>query len=307
MRQAPAAPASRGGVRLDGRTALIVGGGRGIGAATARACAAEGAAVFLVSRSAAELAGVAHMIGAAGGTASFATADVSDAAQLDEAVAACTSSLGEPDILIAAAAVHGPIGRSWEVDPAEWFRAQQINVFGTLLACTAVIPGMIRRGWGRIITFSGGGATAPRPGFSAYAASKAAVVRLTETLALELAGHGITVNAIAPGAVDTRLHDSVLAAGPRAGAAYVQTQALRESGAGGVPAELAAALAVFLASDAAAELTGKLISAPHDAWREWNDAQLAALASSDWLTLRRLDRFTLGRLDRAAAGTDAAT
>lgn len=289
---------------LAGRTALIVGGGRGIGAAVAHAYAAEGAAVFLVARTHAELEGVTRSIRTAGGVAAFAQADAADGEGLRAALSVCASSFGEPDVLVSAAAVHGPIGLSWQVDADDWWQAQRVNVLGTLNACSAVIPGMLERGWGRIITFSGGGATAPRPRFSAYAASKAAVVRLTETLAMEVHGRGITVNAIAPGAVDTQLQDSVLAAGRQAGEEYDRVVALRAGGVGGVAAELAAGLAVFLATDAAASLTGKLLSAPHDGWRAWQEAELSELAASDWLTLRRLDRFTLDRLPRSTHEPD---
>jgi 3-oxoacyl-[acyl-carrier protein] reductase len=93
--------------------------------------------------------------------------------------------------------------------------------------------------------------------------------------------------------VDTRLQDEVLAAGPRAGDLYERIRRLRESGEGGVPAELAAALAVFLSSDAAADVTGKLISAPHDGWREWDAERMRELGESAWLTLRRMDPHTL--------------
>jgi 3-oxoacyl-[acyl-carrier protein] reductase len=192
-----------------------------------------------------------------------------------------------------AAGVYGPIGRTWEVDPEAWWRAHEINVRGTLLACRAALPAMVAGGHGRIINFSGGGATSPLPRFSAYAASKAAVVRLTETLAEELRDQGITVNAIAPGAVDTRLQDEVIAAGDRAGELYGRMRRLREHGEGGVPAELPAALAVFLATDAAAGITGKLISAPHDGWQSWDAARVRELGESAWLTLRRLDPHTL--------------
>jgi NAD(P)-dependent dehydrogenase (short-subunit alcohol dehydrogenase family) len=274
------------------RVVLVTGGGRGIGAAVARAFAATDA-VFLVSRTANELADVAADIHAAGGTARFAVGDISDPAAADRVVAECASSFGAPQVLVNAAGVYGPIGPLWENDLEAWWRAQEINVRGTMLMCAAVVPHMIEAGGGRIINFSGGGATAPLPRFSAYAAAKAAVVRLTETLAEEVRPHDITVNAIAPGAVDTRLQDEVLAAGDLAGELHERIVRLREGGEGGVPPELAASLAVFLASDAAAGLSGKLVSAPHDGWQEWSAERIAELRSSPWLTLRRLDPFTV--------------
>jgi NAD(P)-dependent dehydrogenase (short-subunit alcohol dehydrogenase family) len=286
------------------RTVLVTGGGRGIGAAVARAFGTEHR-VFLVSRTGAELAGVAADIGGAGGTAAYAEADVSDRDDVARAVDACAATYGMPDILVNAAGVYGPIGLLWQTDLEAWWRAQEINVKGTVLTSAAVIPHMIESGWGRIINFSGGGATSPLPRFSAYAAGKAAVVRVTETLAEEVREHAITVNAIAPGAVDTRLQDDVLAAGERAGDLHARMQRLRDTGEGGVPPELAAGLAVFLASDAAATLTGKLISAPHDGWQDWDDARMELLCSGAWFTLRRIDAFTLRPLVPALSELDA--
>lgn len=286
------------------RVVMVTGAGRGIGAAVARAFAADSAAVFLVSRTAAELSRVADEIRKAGGRAEYAQADVSVQSAVADAARRCEAELGAPDVLVNAAGVYGPIGATWEVDAAQWWRSQEINVLGTLLTCQAVLPQMIARRSGCIINFSGGGATAPLPRFSAYAAAKAAVVRLTETLAEEVREFGIRVNAIAPGAVDTRLQDEVLAAGAAAGQLYDRMRALRETGAGGVPAELPATLAVFLASDAAAALTGKLVSAPHDAWRDWDGARLEQLAAGAWLTLRRLDPFTLQQLEQQGESAD---
>jgi NAD(P)-dependent dehydrogenase (short-subunit alcohol dehydrogenase family) len=286
------------------RVVLITGGGRGIGAAVARAFA-TGHRVFLVSRTGAELAGVAGGIRGAGGTVAYAEADVSDRDDVARAVEVCAATFGMPDVLVNAAGVYGPIGLLWQTDLEAWWRAQEINVKGTVLTTAAVIPHMIEAGWGRIINFSGGGATSPLPRFSAYATGKAAVVRLSETLAEELREYAITVNAIAPGAVDTRLQDEVLSAGERAGELHGRMQRLRETGEGGVPPELAASLAVFLASDSAAAVTGKLISAPHDGWQNWDEARIETLRAGPWFTLRRMDAFTLRPLARALSEMDA--
>lgn len=278
---------------LAGRAAVVTGGGRGIGAAVAESLAEAGAAVVVCARTRSELEAVAARIRARGGLAEVAAGDVADADSAAAMVDACATRFGGLDILVNAAGVYGPIGRTWEVDPAAWARAVAVNLLGTLHTSRAAIPRMMASGRGRIINFSGGGATAPLPNLSAYGASKAAVVRLTETLAEELRGRGVTVNAIAPGAVDTRLQDEVLAAGERAGELYARTVRLRRSGEGGVPAALAAALAVFLASDAAEGLSGKLVSAPHDGWQSWGGERIAELMERPWLTLRRLDEHTL--------------
>jgi 3-oxoacyl-[acyl-carrier protein] reductase len=114
---------------------------------------------------------------------------------------------------------------------------------------------------------------------------------LTETLAEELRPHNVQVNAVAPGAVNTRMLDEVLAAGPAAGREWTEAQARKS--AGGVPPEVVAGLVVFLASKASDGLTGKLISAPHDPWQTWTAAELADLSTSPWFTLRRIDPHTV--------------
>ena len=207
---------------------------------------------------------------------------------------AALARFGRIDILVNNAGVQPPIGPLVDNDPQEWEQAIAVNLLGPFHCLQAVLPGMIERGQGKIINLSGGGATAPRPNFSAYAASKAAVVRLTETLAEELRPHNIQVNAIAPGAINTRMLDEVLEAGAAAGD---ELAAARErSQQGGTPVELAADLVVFLASERSGQLTGKLISAPHDDWRTWDDGRIEELVGSSWYTLRRLDPHTVRTL-----------
>jgi NAD(P)-dependent dehydrogenase (short-subunit alcohol dehydrogenase family) len=181
-------------------------------------------------------------------------------------------------VLVNNAAVQGPIGPTDAVDWDAWEHTIRVNLLGTVLMTRAVLPGMRERGRGKIINLSGGGATGPRPNFSAYAASKAAVVRFTETLAHELRGTGIDVNAIAPGALNTRMRDEVLQAGPeRAGAEYEQAARRGETS-----FEPATKLAVFLASSASDGISGRLLAA---LWDDW--ASLGEL-DDDAYTLRRV-------------------
>ena len=278
---------------MKGRVAIVTGGGRGIGEAVALALAREGARVVVAARTGAELGQVVARIEQLGGAARAVPSDVSQPAQVERLTRAALDAYGRIDVLVNAAGVPGPIGPLWETDVAAWKRAIEVNLLGTFLCCHAVVPHMITHRRGKIINLSGGGAASPLPRFSAYGASKAAVVRLTETLAEELREFNVQVNAIAPGLVDTRLQDEVLAAGERAGVQFARVRRLRETGEGGVPGELPATLAVWLASDRSDGLTGKLIAAPFDDWQTWGAARIAELASSAWLTLRRLDHPTV--------------
>ena len=276
---------------LDGQIALVTGAGRGIGQAIAVALAGAGADLILVARTAGGLDETAAQVHALGREALPFVADVSRREDVQRAVAAGLERFGQIDILVNNAGVQPPIGPLVQNDPSEWTQAVAVNLFGPFHCIQAVLPGMMERGSGKIINLSGGGATGPRPSFSAYAASKAAVVRLTETVAEEVRPFNIQVNAIAPGAVNTRMLDEVLAAGAAAGGELASAQQRQVKG--GTPAEVAAGLVVFLASAASDGLSGKLISAPHDDWRTWDIQRIAELDNSPWYTLRRVDPHTL--------------
>ena len=278
---------------LSGRLAVITGAGRGIGSAIALRFAAEGARLILGARSRSDLERVADSCRAAGANCTSYVVDVT----LREQVRQFVKDAGPIDILVNCAGVQGPIGPLVENDIDEWEECLRTNLMGTLYSCRETIPGMVERGRGSVINLSGGGAVGPRPNFSSYAVSKAAVIRLTETLASELAGTGVRVNAIAPGPVDTRLLDSVLAAGDRAGDDYQTVRRMRDTGEGATHPEVPAQLALFLASDVSSGLSGKLISAVHDPWQSWDPHQIDALTASTWYTMRRLDPFSIAQLD----------
>ena len=147
---------------------------------------------------------------------------------------------------------------------------------------------MSKGGGGKIINLSGGGSTAPRPFFSAYGASKTAVVRLTETLAKEVAPMNIQVNAIAPGAVNTRMLEEVISAGDKAGST-ASREARKQTMSGGTPINKPASLASFLGSDDSGVLSGKLISAVWDNLEDIAGSE-GALNESDMYTLRRVSQ-----------------
>ena len=205
---------------LEGRTALITGGTQGLGLEIARSYLAAGVAgLCICGRNADALTdAVAELNDAAGPGQKVLgeVADVSSPSEVDRLVDAALSGLGGITILVSNAGVYGPKGTIDRVDWPEWTRAVEINLFGSVLPARALVPHFTERGYGKVVQLSGGGATNPLPGLSAYAASKAAVVRFAETLAEELREHHVDVNAIAPGALNTRMLEEVLAAGPEA-------------------------------------------------------------------------------------------
>jgi NAD(P)-dependent dehydrogenase (short-subunit alcohol dehydrogenase family) len=270
---------------LGGKTIVVTGGSMGLGRAAAGACLEAGANVFLCSRHRRDLDGALASM-AAGGRAAAREADVSRPEQVGALLAAAQERYGRIDGLIHCAAVIGPIGPLADTDPEEWFEALRINLFGAMVVAREAIRRMRTTGGGRLVLFSGGGAGFAFPNYSSYACAKVAVVRLVETLAQEVGADGIEVNALAPGFVKTRMHDETLAAGERAGAAYLESTR-RQLAEGGVPPEVGARAAAFLVSDAARGITGKFVAAPYDSVAEW-PGHLDELRSTDIFTLRRI-------------------
>jgi len=256
----------------------------------ARACVEAGAHVFLCARDSerleqtqTELASQAPV-----GQRVFAqVCDVSDPNDVLLLVESARRALPRLDGLVNNAGVCGPTGLTEDVEWKAWKRAIEINLMGPVLLCRAVVPIFRKQGYGKIVNLSGGGAAAPRPCFTAYAVSKAAVVRFTETLAEETRGTGVDVNAISPGALNTRLLDEVLAAGPAAVGHDFYARALKQKEQGGVPLEKGAALCTYLLSSASDGITGRLISAVWDPWETLHQRR-HELEGSDIYTLRRI-------------------
>ena len=276
-------------MKLNNLNALITGGSQGLGKVIAEHFLRAGANVVLCARSEKELSATrAELAQQFPGQKVLArTCDVADETQVNELVAFALQELGTLEALVLNAGIYGPMGPTESVSLAEWRRALDINLFGVLLPCRAIIPHFKQAVRGKIVVLSGGGATNPLPNISAYAASKAAVVRLMETLAEELKSFHVDVNAIAPGALATRLVDEVIAAGPeRVGAAFFEkNKTWKEKGA--VPLELGASLAVYLASAESDGITGRLISAQWDPWQQLQQYR-DELAKSDIYCLRRI-------------------
>ena len=225
---------------LEGQVALVTGGGRGIGAGIARELAEAGAHVAVAARSKNQVEQVAREID---GLA--LELDVTDRAAVERAVEQTENDLGPLNLLVANAGIGDQDGATWEVDPETWWQVLEVNVLGVHLCCRAVIPGMLRRGEGRIVITASGSAYLPGSKSTAYSASKAAVARYGETLNNELEGR-LPVFFFSPGLVQTEMTSDFPDDAPW------------------TPPELAPRLVHALASGRADALAGRYIHAEHD-------------------------------------------
>ncbi|HEY1696475.1 MAG TPA: SDR family oxidoreductase [Polyangiaceae bacterium] len=282
-------------MKLAGKVAIVTGGSRGIGLAIAQALGAEGAKVAVASRTQREIDAAKARLEAAGVDVIARAADVAKLADVEALVAAVVAKWGRVDVLVNVAGVVGAIGRLEECDPAEWRAAFEVNVFGAMNACRAVLPAMRKQRSGKIVNLAGGGVGGPgvMPRWSAYTASKAAVVQFTESLARELVEDNVQVNAIAPGAVVTEMTAGVVAAGPEKAGKALHEQTLQQRQSGGESPDLAAKLVVWLASDASGALTGKMLSAK---WDKVDAIDAEAANGSSLFSLRRIDGALFGAL-----------
>jgi NAD(P)-dependent dehydrogenase (short-subunit alcohol dehydrogenase family) len=282
------------GAELTGRTALVTGASRGLGRAIAGAFRAAGAELLLVARSDDGLRAAAAELRADGRPAVVHTlaADLADPAAPARVAAEAARLWRRLDVLVNNAAVAGPIGPLAGSDPAVWEHAVRVNLLSVVDLCRCCLPRMGRGG--RVVNLSGGGATEARPNFTAYATAKAGLVRFSETLAAELAPAGITVNCVAPGPLDTDMQQDIRDAGPDRAGSREYERSLAQAGTGDAPLRRAAALCVLLASDAAAGVTGRLVSAVWDPWPDL-PARAADLAVTDIYTLRRVTPAERGR------------
>jgi NAD(P)-dependent dehydrogenase (short-subunit alcohol dehydrogenase family) len=276
--------------KLAGRFAIVTGASRGLGRAICEHFVRAGAGLLFTSRDADAVRSATDQLrklATGGQVVDGMVSDVSRVQDCRAAVARAAELGGGIDILVNNAGVYGPMGPIEEIDFEQFVSAIQINLFGTVMMCREVIPLMRRQNGGKIINLSGGGGATPLPRIDAYAASKAAVVRLTENLAIELADAGIDVNAIAPGALNTKMLEQVLEAGPQRVGQEFYERSLRQRDEGGAGLEKGASLAVFLASADSDRISGRLISAVWDDWANLPKHR-DELARGDIYTLRRI-------------------
>lgn len=275
---------------LAGRHILLTGASRGLGESIARAMWQLGAHLFLVARSGQSLSQLQTELvreARGGQTIEIFSVDLADSKAPEAILSRAQKAWKRLDVLVNNAAIQGPIGRLWENPWDEWQTTIKVNLLASVGLCRAALPWMMEFKRGKIINLSGGGATGPRPHFSAYATAKTALVRFSEILAHELHDQHIQVNCVAPGAMKTKMTEAVKEAGPAKAGPREYKAALdfleREES---VP-HRAVELCCFLASPASDFITGRLISAVWDPWEKLSVYQ-KELKESDIYTLRRI-------------------
>jgi NAD(P)-dependent dehydrogenase (short-subunit alcohol dehydrogenase family) len=279
---------------LVGSRAIVTGASQGLGREIARHFLGAGADVVICARTAADIESAARELKLEFPLRRIVAqvCDIGRTEDIDELYRITLQALGGLEVVVNNAGIHGPIAPLEEADWTAWERAVAVNLLGTAYSCRRAIahfkkhPQSGRRV--KIINLSGGGATTPQPGLSAYGATKAAIVRLTETLAGEVADFGIDVYAVAPGALATRLMAELIAAGPeRIGTKYFSR--LEELYAeGGMPMDRAAQFCCYLASAESDGLSGRLLSAAWDPW-PFKLQSFKEIMSTDIFTLRRIN------------------
>ena len=276
-------------MKAKNKNVIITGGTVGFGKALAEKFLNEGANISICSRNEQQLFDTQSEL-----LSKFPNriilvkkCDVSIEKDVKEFIAYSLDTFKTIHVLILNAGVYGPMGPIETVSLDEWRKSIDINLFGVLLPCRELIPHFKQNKYGKIIVLSGGGATNPMPNLSSYATAKAAVVRLVETLSKELSSYNVDINAIAPGALSTRMIEQVLEAGQElvGDEFFKKNQNWKQNGATSM--ELGTNLAVYLSSDDSNGVTGKLISAQWDDWKNFGN-HLNDLQNSDIYTIRRI-------------------
>lgn len=270
---------------LKDKIAIVTGGGRGIGKAISKKFAEEGSFVVLASRSSAEMDETLEEIKKSGGHGISIKTDISAITDVTKLIDKVVKEYSKIDVLVNNAGTIKPIGPIHMVKIQEWEDHIKTNLFGIFYCIKSVLPHMMSKNYGKIINMSGGGAFNVMANFSAYGASKAAIVRITEIVAAEVKDYNISVNAIAPGAIKTKITNDILESGDMAGIEHERAKEVIEKGGS---LDKVTQLALFLASDESIGLSGKTISA------KWDDLDFIKKNIS---TIQKSDKYTMKRRD----------
>jgi len=260
---------------------LVTGTSTGIGRALAERLAGHGHSVWGLARS------VPPPLAAGTGRFTALACDVSDWTAVADAARVVGATTASLDGLVTCAGIQGELGPALTADPVKWSATVRTNLDGTYYAIRAFAPLLQRSRRGKVVCLSGGGATKARANFSAYGAAKTAVVRLVENIAEETRGQPFDINAIAPGAINTRLTDEIIRLGPAVVGQAEHEAAVKQKAAGGASLDRALDLIEYLLSVRSDGISGRLLAAPWDPWPTLA-AHAGALAKSDIYQLRRI-------------------
>jgi NAD(P)-dependent dehydrogenase (short-subunit alcohol dehydrogenase family) len=274
---------------LTSKRIIITGGSLGIGLAIAKKCANEGAEVIIAARNKNDLKSALSTIKKISNKNHLTySLDVGDLNSVNQFAEWINNKGLDINGIVNCAGIYGPIGKIHKVDMNDFSQAIQVNLLGTVYMCNAFSPMLVANENKKIVNFSGGGGASPFPNYSAYASSKAAIIRFTENIALELNDDKFDINCIAPGFVITRLHKKTVRAGSDIAGSGFYENTKKQIEDGGIPPEKAAELCSFLLSEDSDGITGKFISAPWDSWEE-KAFQNKLRQDKDFATLRRID------------------
>lgn len=272
----------------------ITGGGSGIGAALARRLSALGHSVIICGRTRKRL----EQVAASDGRIRYRVCDVSDEKSVAAFAKFVAGRFESLDVLINCAGLQGEIGRFDRTDSKKWKKTFEINLYGTYLVTKHLLPLVLKSNIRKILNFAGGGAFGNFPNYSAYAVSKAAVVRFTENISEELADLGVRVNCVAPGFVATDIHRVTLKAGEKVTGKDYYRFTREKMKKGSVPMDLVVRCVLFLISHDCDGLSGKTISASFDKWgTDAFRACIPDIMSSDLYTQRRMNLVHLDPKD----------
>ena len=273
---------------MTGKYAVITGASRGLGQHLAYRFWDAGYSLGLISRSIQSMHETTSRLDTSkGGNCDLFACDLCHPGSVRELVAEISAKAAQINVIVNNAAIQGPIGPLEQNDVGEWERTIRVNLLSPVEICRGLLPRIANAPDASILNLSGGGATGPRANFTAYASAKAALVRFSETLAEEVRREGVTVNCIAPGVMKTAMLAEVLKGGAQSSGGREFAIAAKVFDEGGASMDRVADLALFLSSQAARGITGKLVSAVWDHWECWPN-HIPELAASDLYTLRRI-------------------